>query len=67
VIVLPNLSIDVLDPASELDDISYKMIIDATTPVPPDTRGSFGEQLGNPPPTDVWRIKLAAMLKELRK
>jgi vanillate/4-hydroxybenzoate decarboxylase subunit C len=67
VIMLPNLSIDVLDPASEPDGISHKMIIDATTPVPPDTRGSFGGQLGNPPQTDVWRSKLATMLKELRK
>jgi 3-polyprenyl-4-hydroxybenzoate decarboxylase len=67
VIILPNLSIDVLDPASEPDGISHKMIIDATTPAPPDTRGSFGEQLGNPPQTDVWRTKLSAMLKDLRK
>ena len=67
VIMLPNLSIDVLDPASQPDGISHKMVIDATTPVPPDTRGSFGEQLGNPAQTDLWRKKLAAMLKELRK
>src|SRR5260370_14198435 len=67
VIILPNLSIDVLDPASQPDGISHKMIIDATTPVLPDTRGSFGEQLGNPAQTGVWRKKLAAMLKELRK
>jgi hypothetical protein len=41
------------------------MVIDATTPVPPDDRGSFGEQLGNPPQTDAWRTKLGAMLKDL--
>ena len=67
VIMLPNLSIDVLDPASQPDGISHKMVIDATTPVPPDTRGSFGEQLGNPPQTDVWRKKLSVLLKEFRK
>jgi 4-hydroxybenzoate decarboxylase len=67
VIIVPNLSIDVLDPASEPEGISHKMIIDATTPVPPDRRGSFGEQLGNPARTDVWRSKLSAMLKDLRK
>ena len=67
VIMVPNLSIDVLDPASEPEGISHKMIIDATTPVPPDRRGSFGEQLGNPARTDVWRSKLSAMLKDLRK
>jgi UbiD family decarboxylase len=49
VIMLPNMSIDVLDPASQPDGISHKMVIDATTPVPPDDRGSFGEQLGSRP------------------
>jgi hypothetical protein len=49
------------------DGISHKMIIDATTPAPPDRRGSFGEQLGNPAQTDVWRTKVSAMLKDLRK
>ena len=34
-IMLPNMSIDVLDPASQPDGISHKMVIDATTPVPP--------------------------------
>jgi UbiD family decarboxylase len=63
VITVPNLSIDVLDPASEPDGISHKMIIDATTPVPPDKRGSFGEQLCNPAQTDVWRTRLYAMLR----
>ena len=67
VIMLPNMSIDVLDPASQPDGISHKMVIDATTPVPPDDRGSFGEQLGNPPQTDAWRTKLGAMLKDLHK
>ena len=46
---------------------THKMVIDATTPVPPDDRGSFGEQLGNPPQTDAWRTKLGAMLKDLHK
>jgi len=67
VIMLPNMSIDVLDPASQPDGISHKMVIDATTPVPPDDRGSFGEQLANPPQTDAWRTKLGAMLKDLHK
>lgn len=67
VIMLPNMSIDVLDPASEPEGISHKMVIDATTPITPDTRGSFGQQLGNPPQTDAWRTKLGTLLKELRK
>jgi vanillate/4-hydroxybenzoate decarboxylase subunit C len=67
VIMLPNLSIDVLDPAAEPEGISHKMIIDATTPILPDTRGSFGQQLDDPAQTDAWRKKLVGMLKELRK
>lgn len=43
------------------------MIIDATTPILPDTRGSFGQQLDSPTQTDGWRKKLATILKELRK
>ena len=61
VIIVPNLSIDVLDPASEPDGISHKMIIDATTPAPPDRRGSFGEQLGNP----VYRYKQIIQLRDI--
>jgi 4-hydroxybenzoate decarboxylase len=67
VIMLPNLCIDILDPAAEPAGISHKMIIDATTPVWPDRRGNFGQQLDNPQQTDEWRTKLGAMLKELRK
>ena len=67
VTILPNLCIDLLDPASEPAGISHRMIIDATTPVPPDRRGNFGQQLDSPQQTDEWRKKLSAMLKELRK
>jgi len=67
VIILPNMCIDVLDPASEPQGISHKMVIDATTPVPPDNRGNFGEELEDPAQTDVWRAKLGTLLKEMRK
>jgi 4-hydroxybenzoate decarboxylase len=67
VIILPNMCIDVLDPASEPLGISHKMVIDATTPVPPDNRGNFGEELDDPAQTDVWRAKLGTLLKEMRK
>jgi vanillate/4-hydroxybenzoate decarboxylase subunit C len=40
---------------------------DATTPVWPDRRGNFGQQLDSPQQTDQWRTKLGAMVKELRK
>jgi 3-polyprenyl-4-hydroxybenzoate decarboxylase len=55
------------DLAAEPEGISHKMIIDATTPVLPDRRGNFSQQLDSPQQTDEWRKKLSAMLKELRK
>jgi hypothetical protein len=36
-------------------------------PVPPDRRGSFGQQMDSLQQTEEWRKKLGAMLKELRK
>ena len=35
--------------------------------VPPDRRGSFGQELDSPQQTDEWRKKLGAMVKELQK
>ena len=43
------------------------MIIDATTPVPPDNRGDYGELLQSPVGTDVWLKKLETLTKELQK
>jgi 4-hydroxybenzoate decarboxylase len=43
------------------------MIIDATTPIAPDRRGHYGQELDIPPQTDVWRKKLAALVKELQQ
>jgi hypothetical protein len=36
----------------------------ATTPIAPDRRGHYGEELDNPQRTDVWRKKLGALVKE---
>jgi vanillate/4-hydroxybenzoate decarboxylase subunit C len=43
------------------------MIIDATTPIAPDRRGHYGQELDSPRQTDVWRKKLAAMIKGLQQ
>jgi UbiD family decarboxylase len=67
VIILPNMTVDVLDPSSQPQGIVHKMVIDATTPVPPDNRGNFGEELSDPPTTDQWRSKLTAKLKGANK
>ena len=64
VIVIPNLSENLLDPACQPSGMSSKMIIDATTPIPPDLRGDYGEELDTPVATEDWHQKLTAMLKE---
>jgi vanillate/4-hydroxybenzoate decarboxylase subunit C len=67
IVVLPNLSVNLLDPAGEPGGIVHKMIIDATTPVAPDIRGDYGEELDSPQRTDAWHTKLAKLMKDLQK
>jgi UbiD family decarboxylase len=67
IIILPNLSENLLDPACQPSGIVSKMIIDATTPIAPDMRGDYGQELDTPVRTDVWRQKLGALVKELQK
>jgi vanillate/4-hydroxybenzoate decarboxylase subunit C len=67
VLMLPNLAENLLDPACQPSGIVQKMIIDATTPVPPDNRGDYGELLQSPVGTDAWLQKLEALAKELQK
>jgi vanillate/4-hydroxybenzoate decarboxylase subunit C len=63
-VVLPNMSILPLDPGSMPEGMTHKLIIDATTPVPPDARGNYGQQLDSPVGTDKWRGKLGKILSE---
>ena len=67
VIIIPNLAENLLDPAGEPNGIAHKMIIDATTPVAPDVRGDYGEELDKPDQTEAWRQKLGALMAELKK
>jgi UbiD family decarboxylase len=67
IVILPNLSVNLLDPAGQPTGIVDKMIIDATTPIAPDVRGDYGEELDTPQRTDEWRKKLAALMKDLQK
>ena len=64
---IPNLSENLLDPACSPGGIVTKMIIDATTPVAPDSRGDYGEELDKPEHTDQWQTNLLALVKEMRK
>lgn len=65
--MLPNMRENLLDPACQPSGMVTKMVIDATTPVPPDTRGDYGELLRSPQGTDAWQKKLGFMLKQLHK
>ncbi|MBB1186197.1 phenolic acid decarboxylase, partial [Klebsiella pneumoniae] len=42
--------------------ITDKLIIDATTPVAPDTRGHYSQPVKDLPETALWVDKLTAML-----
>jgi UbiD family decarboxylase len=61
-VVLPDLSVLPLDPGSDPVGISHKLIIDATTPVAPETRGHYDQPLDTPLRTEVWEKKLQEML-----
>jgi vanillate/4-hydroxybenzoate decarboxylase subunit C len=65
--VVPNLSVNLLDPAGQPSGIVPKMIIDATTPIAPDIRGDYGEELDTPQETDTWLTKLHTLVKDLQK
>ena len=65
VTMLPNLSVNLLDPAGEPPGVITKMIIDATTPIAPDVRGDYGQELDTPLQTDIWHEKLATLMKVL--
>jgi vanillate/4-hydroxybenzoate decarboxylase subunit C len=67
VMILPNLSENLLDPASQPSGMSHKMIIDATTPIPPDRRGDYVEVLDKPERTDLWQTKLKTLIDDMRK
>jgi UbiD family decarboxylase len=63
-VLLPHLSILPLDPGSMPEGMTHKLIIDATTPVPPDARGNYGQPLDSPAGTETWREKLSSLLSE---
>jgi len=67
VMILPNLSVNLLDPAGDPTGVVHKMIIDATTPIAPDRRGDYGEELDQPLTTEVWGQKLDALIKGMAK
>ncbi|PPS69961.1 MULTISPECIES: non-oxidative hydroxyarylic acid decarboxylases subunit C [Streptomyces] len=62
VVIIPNLSVVELAPAASPAGITSKMIIDATTPVPPDVRGNFSTPARDLPETKEWIGRLQSLL-----
>jgi UbiD family decarboxylase len=67
VVIIPNLPENLLDPAGVPNGISHKMIIDATTPVAPDVRGDYGQELDKPAQAEAWKQKLSTLMAELKR
>ena len=61
VMIIPNLSVLELDPGSQPPGITSKLIIDATTPVSPDDRGHYSQQIHDLPEMPGWLAKLQAL------
>jgi vanillate/4-hydroxybenzoate decarboxylase subunit C len=61
-VVVPDLSVLPLDPGSSPVGITHKIIIDATTPILPETRGHYDQPLDTPMGTEEWEKKLKEML-----
>ena len=62
-VVIPEYPILALDPGSDPPGISHKLIIDATTPAPPEKHGEYTMQVSNPPEAEDWLPKLQELLK----
>ncbi|WP_338596120.1 non-oxidative hydroxyarylic acid decarboxylases subunit C [Saccharopolyspora sp. SCSIO 74807] len=58
---LPNMSVLELDPGSQPPGISNKLVIDATTPVAPDTRGHYSQPVRDLPETGRWISRLRTL------
>ncbi|MFD7711199.1 non-oxidative hydroxyarylic acid decarboxylases subunit C [Streptomyces sp. NPDC059785] len=57
-ITIPNLPVLELAPQAQSPGIVDKLVIDATTPVAPDHRGSYGNQVRDLPETAEWLTRL---------
>ncbi|MER5527612.1 non-oxidative hydroxyarylic acid decarboxylases subunit C [Streptomyces sp. NPDC002677] len=62
-IVVPHLSLMELAPQSDNPGTGAKLIIDATTPVRPDNRGNYGNQVHDLPEMGEWLTKLQQLAK----
>ncbi|MCY8776877.1 phenolic acid decarboxylase BsdC [Bacillus spizizenii] len=63
-VIIPDLSVLPLDPGSNPSGITHKMILDATTPVAPETRGHYSQPLDSPLTTKEWEQKLLDLMNK---
>lgn len=63
-VIIPDLSVLPLDPGSNPSGITHKMILDATTPVAPETRGHYLQPLDSPLTTKEWEQKLMDLMNK---
>ncbi|WP_413740284.1 non-oxidative hydroxyarylic acid decarboxylases subunit C [Sodalis sp. RH14] len=63
---LPNMSVVALDPGSTPAGVTDKLVIDATTPVVPDTRGNYGLPVRDLPETGRWIERLNTLIANNR-
>ncbi|ASS69848.1 phenolic acid decarboxylase BsdC [Bacillus atrophaeus] len=63
-VTIPDLSVLPLDPGSDPSGITHKMILDATTPVAPETRGHYSQPLDFPLTTKEWEQKLMDLMNK---
>jgi vanillate/4-hydroxybenzoate decarboxylase subunit C len=66
ILIVPNMSVNLLDPAGQPGGVVHKMIIDATTPIAPDIRGDYGQILDAPEGIEAWRQKIATLMSHLK-
>jgi UbiD family decarboxylase len=62
VIQLPGMSVMALDPSSDPPGINDKLVIDATTPAAPDSRGRFESPVTDRPETAEWISRLSSLM-----
>jgi vanillate/4-hydroxybenzoate decarboxylase subunit C len=56
--IVPNLPVLELAPQAQVPGVVDKLIIDATTPVSPDNRGNYGNQVRDLPEMNEWLDRL---------
>ncbi|GLG00501.1 phenolic acid decarboxylase subunit C [Alicyclobacillus hesperidum subsp. aegles] len=64
VVIVPEMPVMPLDPGSEPTGITHKMVIDATTPMAPETRGHYSQELDQPLGTEKWEAILQNLLSQ---